>query len=123
MGESERTNKKLNSWFWFLMYILPIIVMIFAIWKTQDTVTIENVEDYINAFLNINIIPGTSEIKTSFLSILETMFGQSAYISAAVSMGMYMCVVKIVHLITDLIMLLPDMALSLCNKATGGKNL
>ena len=122
MGESERTSKKLNSWFWFLMYILPIIVMIFAIWKTQNTVSIENIGDYINAFLNANIIPEANTVKQGFLSIFEQVFGESPYLSAIVSMGLYMCAVKIMHLFVDLIMIIPNVAIMFCNRATGGKN-
>ena len=121
MGESSRTTRKLNAWFWWLMYVLPIIVFVIACFRSTTAITPETVGDYIDGFLSSALIINSNEIKTAILGIFEPIFGTSPYISAAVSFGIYMIFVKLMHLVVDVFSLIPDVCSRLINMLPGGK--
>lgn len=121
MGESSRTTRRLNAWFWWLMYVLPIIVFIIACFRSTTAITPETVGGYIDGFLSDALIINSNEIKTAILGVFEPIFGTSPYISAVVSFGMYMIFVKLMHLIVDVFSLIPDVCSRLINMLPGGK--
>ena len=121
MGESSRTTRRLNAWFWWLMYVLPIIVFVITCFRSTTAITPETVGGYIDGFLSNALIINSNEIKTAILVAFEPILATSPYIPAGVSFGMYMIFVKLMHLIVDVFSLIPGVCSRLINMLPGGK--
>ena len=121
MGENTRTTRKLNSWFWFIMYMLPIIVFLFAIFRSSTAITPENITTYLQGFLGDTVIPSANAVKSGIIGIFEEIFGTSVYVNIGVSLGLWMVLVKLIHLVVDVIGFLPDVVCRLINGIPGGK--
>ena len=121
MGENTRTTRKLNSWFWFIMYMLPIIVFLFAIFRSSTAITPENITTYLQGFLGDTVIPSANAVKSGIIGIFEEIFGTSFYVNIGVSLGLWMVLVKLIHLVVDVIGFLPDVVCRLINGIPGGK--
>lgn len=101
--------------------MLPIIVFLFAIFRSTTAITPENITTYLQGFLGDTVISGANDVKSGIIGIFEEIFGTSVYVNIGVSLGLWMVLVKLIHLVVDVIGFLPDVVCRMINAIPGGK--